>query len=102
MEKVPLLGDIPFIGALFRYETRKRTRTNLIIFLRPQILRDRSDYSGLTQSRYDYVVGEQTRLDSPDRLMRNEMPLPVLPGALPFLVSPAPGGAVPAPAKPAE
>lgn len=101
-EKVPLLGDIPFIGALFRYETRKRTRTNLIIFLRPQILRDRSDYSGLTQSRYDYVVGEQTRLDSPDRLMRNEAPLPVLPGALPLSSSPAPVGSALPVAKPGE
>ena len=80
MEKVPFLGDLPFLGALFRYETRKRTRTNLVIFLRPQILRDRNDYVGLTQSRYDYVVGEQTRLDSPDRLMRGEPSAPVLPG----------------------
>ena len=91
VEKVPLLGDIPFLGALFRYETRKRTRTNLVIFLRPQILRDRNDYSGLTQSRYDFVVGEQTRLDSADRLMKNEPPVPVLPASIPL----APGGANP-------
>ena len=80
MEKVPFLGDLPFLGALFRYETRKRTRTNLVIFLRPQILRDRSDYVGLTPSRYDYVVGELTRLDSPVRVMRGEPSAPVLPG----------------------
>lgn len=79
MEKVPILGDIPFLGALFRYETRKRTRTNLVIFLRPQILRDKSDYSGLTQSRYDFVVGEQKRLDSGERLMKNEPAVPTLP-----------------------
>lgn len=82
MEKVPLLGDIPFLGALFRYETRKRTRTNLVIFLRPQILRERADYAGLTQSRYDYVVGEQQRLDESARLMRAEPSVPQLPGAL--------------------
>ena len=79
MEKVPFLGDIPFLGALFRYETRKRSRTNLVIFLRPQILRDRNDYSGMTQSRYDFVVGEQTRLDSSERLMKGEPTAPMLP-----------------------
>jgi general secretion pathway protein D len=107
MEKVPFLGDIPFLGALFRYETRKRTRTNLVIFLRPQILRDRNDYFGLTQSRYDFVVGEQTRLDPPGRLMKDEPPVPVLPEMLPPApppveppsVEPAPVG--PAPVEPA-
>lgn len=89
MEKVPFLGDIPLLGALFRYETRKRTRTNLVIFLRPQILRDRNDYSGLTQSRYDFVVGEQTRLDPPGRLMKDEPPVPVLPEVLPPASTPA-------------
>ncbi|HET6720132.1 MAG TPA: type II secretion system protein GspD, partial [Rhodocyclaceae bacterium] len=88
MEKVPFLGDIPFLGALFRYETRKRTRTNLVIFLRPQILRERNDYLGLTQSRYDFVVGEQMRLDPPGRLMKDEPPVPVLPEVLPPAATP--------------
>jgi len=79
VEKVPFLGDIPWLGSLFRYETRKRSRTNLVIFLRPQIIRNRNDYSGFTQSRYDYVVGEQQNLDDPSRLMRNEPAPPVLP-----------------------
>ncbi|HET6718667.1 MAG TPA: type II secretion system secretin GspD [Rhodocyclaceae bacterium] len=96
MEKVPWLGDIPFLGALFRYETRKRTRTNLVIFLRPQILRDRNDYSGLTQSRYDFVVGEQLRLDPPGRLMKDEPPGPVLPEVPP----PASPSVVPPPVEP--
>jgi general secretion pathway protein D len=98
MEKVPFLGDIPFLGALFRYETRKRTRTNLVIFLRPQILRDRNDYSGLTQSRYDFVVGEQQRLDPPGRLMKDEPPVPVLPEINPPATLPAGSSSPPAPA----
>lgn len=97
MEKVPWLGDIPFLGALFRYETRKRTRTNLVIFLRPQILRDRNDYSGLTQSRYDFVIGEQMRLDSPGRLMKDEPPVPVLPEVIPPATAPT---ALPLPVAP--
>ena len=38
--KVPLLGDLPLLGALFRSESRERRRTNLIVFLRPIVMRD--------------------------------------------------------------
>ena len=68
--------------------------------MRPQILRSRDDYADLTQSRYDYVVGQQTQLDSPDRLMRNEAAVPVLPGALPLSTS-VPAGSVKLPPAPA-
>ncbi|MDB5799888.1 MAG: gspD2 [Rhodocyclales bacterium] len=59
VDKVPLLGDIPILGALFRYDTRKHSKTNLVIFLRPVILRSAEDASSLTSSRYDYVIGQQ-------------------------------------------
>lgn len=59
IDKVPVLGDIPFLGALFRYDTRKRSKTNLVIFLRPVILRSPEDANSITSSRYDYVIGEQ-------------------------------------------
>jgi len=61
-EKVPVLGDIPVAGNLFRYDSRKRSKTNLVIFLRPVVLRDADSYAGLTASRYDYVVGQQQRV----------------------------------------
>ncbi len=64
-DKVPLLGDLPLIGSLFRYDTRKRTKTNLLVFLRPQILRDAESYRGLTGERYDYILGEQRRSGEP-------------------------------------
>lgn len=57
--KVPLLGDIPFIGNLFKYQRRSRDKTNLMIFLRPVILRDAKSTSELTGSRYAYIRGEQ-------------------------------------------
>ena len=55
VDKVPGLGDIPFLGALFRNESRKRTKTNLMVFLRPVIVRSPEALSGLTESRYDYI-----------------------------------------------
>jgi len=78
LDKVPLLGDLPVLGSLFKYDTRQRTKTNLVIFLRPKILRTADSYQSVTADRYDYVIGQQKKLDSPDRLMRNETPGPQL------------------------
>ena len=78
-EKVPVLGDLPVAGNLFRYETRKRAKTNLVVFLRPVILRDATSYDALTQSRYDYVIGQQRAVARPGDLMRGEGPPPELP-----------------------
>lgn len=58
-DKVPVLGDIPWLGHLFRYDTRKQSKTNLMVFLRPVIVRTAADAAGVTHPRYDYIVGEQ-------------------------------------------
>lgn len=55
IDKVPGLGDLPLIGALFRSETRKRTKTNLMVFLRPVVVRTPEAMAGLTETRYDYI-----------------------------------------------
>jgi general secretion pathway protein D len=59
VEKVPLLGDIPLLGALFTYSTRARSKTNLMVFLRPTVLRDAQRADTVTGSRYDFIRGEQ-------------------------------------------
>jgi general secretion pathway protein D len=81
VDKVPLLGDLPLLGSLFRYDTRQRKKTNLIVFIRPKILRDAESYRALTNDRYDYVIGQQRNVNSTDRLMINEPPAPQLPQA---------------------
>ncbi|MEO8082107.1 MAG: type II secretion system secretin GspD, partial [Caldimonas sp.] len=53
--KVPLLGDIPYLGALFRSENRTKTRTNLMVFLRPVVLRDADSTNKLSLDRYDLI-----------------------------------------------
>ncbi len=60
-EKVPLLGDIPVVRNLFRYENRNRKKTNLMVFLRPRIIRDGLDYTGLTEDRYSLLLDAQRR-----------------------------------------
>ena len=52
VEKVPVLGDIPLLGLLFRYETRRQTKTNLMVFLRPIVVRDAAGYGPITSERY--------------------------------------------------
>ena len=62
VDKVPLLGDIPVIGQLFRYDTRQRSKTNLFVFLRPTILRDGNGYQAMTTDRYLYILNQQRTL----------------------------------------
>ena len=57
--KVPLLGDIPYLGALFRSESRTKTRTNLMVFLRPVVMRDADTANRLSLDRYEQIRGFQ-------------------------------------------
>jgi len=52
-DKVPLLGDIPLLGSLFRYRTTKKTKRNLMVFLHPTILRDPETADYYSRSKYD-------------------------------------------------
>lgn len=55
IEKVPVLGDLPGIGAAFRSRGTSRAKTNLMVFLRPTIIRDAADARPLTQRRLDLM-----------------------------------------------
>lgn len=58
-EKVPVLGDVPFFGNLFKSEARTRKKTNLMVFLRPVVVRDASSSDTLSMDRYDLMRGIQ-------------------------------------------
>jgi general secretion pathway protein D len=78
-EKVPVLGDIPLIGGLFRFETRRQQKTNLMVFLRPFIVRDDADMRGVTSDRYERMrILEQTTRTKPSPVLPNFEP-PALP-----------------------
>jgi general secretion pathway protein D len=79
MEKVPLLGDLPLVGSLFTYKTRSRSKTNLMVFLRPTVLRDAQSANSLTSGRYDYIRGEQLMGAPPPRPPLPDMEPPTLP-----------------------
>jgi general secretion pathway protein D len=65
IQKIPLLGDIPALGNLFRSKAKSRTKTNLMIFIRPTILRTADDSRKLTEQRYGYLRLQQG-LQDPD------------------------------------
>ncbi|MFO0298341.1 MAG: type II secretion system secretin GspD [Pseudomonadota bacterium] len=57
--KVPLLGDMPLVGGLFRSESRERRRTNLMVFLRPIVLRDADGANRFSLDRYEQLRTRQ-------------------------------------------
>jgi general secretion pathway protein D len=77
--KVPLLGDLPGIGALFRSQSRTKTRTNLMVFLRPVVLRDAAAGDRLTLDRYDIIRAQQGAAQPAPSPVLPVGPGPVLP-----------------------
>jgi len=61
-EKVPLLGDIPGVGALFRSNSTTKVKRNLMVFLRPIILRDAATYSRVSGNKYNYFRAQQLEM----------------------------------------
>ncbi|EKP0308869.1 GspD family T2SS secretin variant ExeD [Aeromonas veronii] len=59
VSKVPLLGDIPVLGYLFRSTSNSTSKRNLMVFIRPTILRDANVYSGISSNKYSLFRAEQ-------------------------------------------
>nr|WP_173425663.1 type II secretion system secretin GspD [Photobacterium angustum] len=75
-QKVPILGDIPVLGALFRSTNNQTEKTNLMVFIRPTILRDGMSADGLTQRKYNYIRAQQLyQAEQGMRLMDADMPV---------------------------
>ncbi len=96
IEKIPLLGDIPGLGALFRSKAKSRQKTNLMVFIRPTILRSAADARALAELRYGYARDQQLLLrpdqePSLDELIRDYM------GAEPPIAQPGSADAPPPP-----
>ena len=79
VEKVPLLGDIPWIGALFRFKTRSYNKTNLMVFLVPTVLRDGQRADTITGEQYDYILGEQRKAQPAPSAVLPDVESPTLP-----------------------
>jgi general secretion pathway protein D len=105
---LPILGRIPGLGYLFSYENRGRKKTNLLVFLRPYVVRDESTSSALALDRYSYIRGAVATSTPPDNLIFRDFqgrqlpetpPVPPAmrrdPDAKPPVTPPAPTSSVP-------
>ena len=109
--QVPVLGDLPVVGALFRNQNRTKQRTNLMVFLRPVIMRDADSSARLSLDRYDLIRAQQKDAQpTPSQVLPiNEAPVlppmreaPAAPPATPPLAPPAPSAPAAAAAAPPQ
>jgi len=98
--KVPVLGSIPLLGNLFKTRQGEGAKTNLMIFIRPKILRDASQAAYQTDSKYNYMMDRQKEYN------KGELDVPILPRHQRPMLPPAPPipppGKLAAPGSPAE
>ena len=79
-QKVPLLGDIPLLGYLFRSQATTKTKRNLMVFIRPTIVRDEASITNLTSRKYNYMRAQQLdRKADGINLMIGDNDTPLLP-----------------------
>ena len=109
---IPWLSQIPILGALFRYDNNTHEKTNLLVFLRPYILRDKGQDQAITANRMQFMEGKQNEFKTSTMLLPKEV-MPKLSDAINPIVAPGtpippsapiiPGGPVPVvPSAPTE
>jgi general secretion pathway protein D len=79
VDKTRGLGDIPILGNLFKYQKRSRKKTNLMVFLRPVVIRNKEQSTSLATDRYDYMRGTQEAIKPPDTILVKDLGQPMLP-----------------------
>lgn len=77
--KIPLLGDVPGLGRLFRSNSSSVQKTNLLVFIRPTILRDDLALRGATAEKYQQIRDQQLRHQSQRNILLESLDMPVLP-----------------------
>jgi general secretion pathway protein D len=99
-DRVPGLGALPVVGSLFRSENKRRVKSNLMVFLRPVVLRTQQSADSVTLDRYDAIRAQQLQLQAPSGSLLGDDSRPVLPARASTAPAPAPA-APPAQATPA-
>ncbi|HHC72894.1 MAG TPA: type II secretion system protein GspD, partial [Thiotrichales bacterium] len=103
-QRVPGLGNLPFIGGLFRYQQTKKLKSNLMVFLHPVILRDAAVTTRVTGSKYEYIRAQQMGVRERGVALMDDEAAPVMPTFDEFMQLPPPfeasrgEGDVPSPA----
>ncbi len=75
-ERIPILGDLPLIGSVFRKKTKTNSKTNLMVFIRPTIIRTPDELDMLTRDRYEYIRTEEAEsLPDTRKLLKKDPPV---------------------------
>jgi general secretion pathway protein D len=88
-EQVPGFGSIPVLGHLFKFDTQRQVKTNLMVFLRPVILRDTRAVDAASIDRYEYLRNEQARTQPEPDSVLPEVQVPRLPELAPRFEEPS-------------
>jgi general secretion pathway protein D len=91
VQKVPLLGDVPYLGALFRSKTSDVRKTNLMVFIHPVILRNAETMNSYTNAKYNDLRVLQMEQNNDGVNMMPGKQQPVLPNIQDYMVMPGPG-----------
>lgn len=78
-QKVPLLGDIPIIGNLFKSTSNTKRKRNLMVFLRPTIIRDGKTMNDISRDKYNYIRADELRKREEGLELMSDEKLPLLP-----------------------
>jgi general secretion pathway protein D len=79
VQKVPLLGDIPFIGHLFKSTTTSTRKRNLMVFIRPTIIRDGKLMNDISKEKYNYIRATEIRKQEEGLSLMSDEKMPLLP-----------------------
>lgn len=79
VQKVPLLGDIPIIGHLFKSTSNTKRKRNLMVFLRPTIVRDGQLMNDLSKEKYNYIRAQEVLSREAGLELMDDEKLPILP-----------------------
>ena len=79
INKVPLLGDIPLLGNLFKTQGRGHKKTNLMVFLRPYVMRDANAANAITNDRYEYIRNQELLVSPKPNWILPDLPVVQMP-----------------------
>lgn len=87
-QSVPILGDIPLLGRMFRFDRTEKRKRSLMIFLRPNIIKDAATLSRITEGKYSFIRSQQLEHRQKGIYLMDDNLSPLLPEKLPFIPKP--------------
>ncbi|PTT33594.1 type II secretion system protein GspD, partial [Acidovorax sp. HMWF018] len=81
--RLPVLGELPVLGGFFRSMSRTRKKTNMLVFLRPVVMRDEDALNAISLDRYDFIGARQRELPWDATQVLPETSMPVVPALSP-------------------